>query len=382
MKAALEAVCRHHDGLRLQFIEKNGSVIQRYAEPGPAPHFEIMDLRGNDTATLRMTAHMNALQSGMNLEKAELVKAAVYRLDEGDRLFISVHHLVVDAFSFRILLEDLNTAYSQSVRHRDIGLLPKTSSFRTWAEEIQEYAHSDALDTEKAYWRRIAKRPPSPLPSDFGPGENTRQQAKSVHGELSDEETAYLLTHAHRAHDTQADDLLLAALARAAGAWTGEKQVAVFRAVHGREPIADDVDVSRTVGWFSGMCPILFTLPDPKNTGRLIVDTRDELRKIPRSGIGYGLLRYIRKDRELFRASGIFKYKLAEDAFYFGDSSKVIQDSLVGNRLIYKNKRGTVEAEGRFNLGEGLKYISVDAAGTAASACTSPQDTVKFRAGS
>lgn len=83
-----------------------------------------------------------------------------------------------------------------------------------------------------------------------------------------------------------------------------------------------------------------------------------------------------RKDRELFRASGIFKYKLAEDAFYFGDSSKVIQDSLVGNRLIYKNKRGTVEAEGRFNLGEGLKYISVDAAGTAASAFPSPQDTV------
>ncbi len=83
-----------------------------------------------------------------------------------------------------------------------------------------------------------------------------------------------------------------------------------------------------------------------------------------------------RKDRELFKASGLFKYKLAEDAFYFGDSTKVIRDSLVGNQLVYKNKGGRVEAEGRFNLGEGLKYISVDAAGTASSAFPSPQDTV------
>jgi amino acid adenylation domain-containing protein/non-ribosomal peptide synthase protein (TIGR01720 family) len=299
LKAALEAVCRHHDSLRLQFIEKDGSVVQRYAEPGSAPHFEIMDLRGSKSAILQMDAHMNALQSGMNLEKAELVKAAVYRLDEADRLFISVHHLVMDAFSFRILLEDLNAAYSRSVRRQEIQLLPKTASFRTWAEKIHEYAQSDAMDEEKDYWHRIAGTPVSPLPSDFGPGENTRQQAKVVHTELSEEETRFLFTRAHHAYDTQADDLLLAALAHAAGIWTGEKRTIVYRALHGREHIADDVDVSRTVGWFSGMCPILFTLPDPENTGRLIVDTRDELRKIPGSGIGYGLLRYIRKDREL-----------------------------------------------------------------------------------
>ena len=299
LKLAIEAVCRHHDSLRLQFFERNGSVAQRYAEPGSNPHFEVMDLRGNDAALQKMTAHMNQLQSDMNLEKGELVKAAVYRLDEGDRLFLSFHHLAVDFFSFRILLEDLDTAYSQSIGQQDIRLLPKTSSFRTWAEKIHEYARSDSLYKEKDYWRRIANTSVSPLPSDFGPGENTRQQAKVVHTEFSEEETHFLLTQAHHAYDTQVDDLLLAAMAHAAAVWTGEKRVVIFRSLHGREHIADDVDVSRTVGWFSGMCPVMIALPNGDNIGQLIVNTRDALENIPKSGIGYGILRYICKDSEL-----------------------------------------------------------------------------------
>ena len=72
-----------------------------------------------------------------------------------------------------------------------------------------------------------------------------------------------------------------------------------------------------------------------------------------------------RKDRPLFPTVGVFKYDKSKDYFIFGDSLKLTTGALTGNKLIFKNKTGEVEAEGKFNLGSGLKYVSIDAAGEA-----------------
>lgn len=74
---------------------------------------------------------------------------------------------------------------------------------------------------------------------------------------------------------------------------------------------------------------------------------------------------YFRKDRPILPAQGFFKYDKDKDEFIFGDSTKVIADQLRGNRFIFKNRDGSVEAEGKFNIGSQLKYVSVEAAGSA-----------------
>ena len=84
-----------------------------------------------------------------------------------------------------------------------------------------------------------------------------------------------------------------------------------------------------------------------------------------------------RKDRDIFPAKGVFKYDENTDEFIFGDSSKVIVDEMVGNRFVYENSTGNVRAEGKFNIGSGLKYIEVFSAGIANSAFAPPTEPVE-----
>lgn len=83
---------------------------------------------------------------------------------------------------------------------------------------------------------------------------------------------------------------------------------------------------------------------------------------------------HFRKDRAVFDAKGYFKYNKEKDQFIFGDSLKVLRDELTGNQFIFKNVDGSVEAEGKFNIGSGLKYIKVDAAGLAKTAFPPPSE--------
>lgn len=74
---------------------------------------------------------------------------------------------------------------------------------------------------------------------------------------------------------------------------------------------------------------------------------------------------YFRKDRPVFPTQGVFVYNKAKDQFIFGDSTKVLHNDYRGNRLIFDNKSGSVTADGRFNLGSGLEFVTIDAVGTA-----------------
>lgn len=79
-----------------------------------------------------------------------------------------------------------------------------------------------------------------------------------------------------------------------------------------------------------------------------------------------------RKDRQIMPVTGFFKYDEAKDRFIFGDSTKVMAMGLAGNQLVFDNTDGSVEVEGKFNIGSGLKYIKVDAAGVAQTAFPPP----------
>lgn len=72
-----------------------------------------------------------------------------------------------------------------------------------------------------------------------------------------------------------------------------------------------------------------------------------------------------RKDRDIFPAAGFFKYIKEKDQFIFGDSTRVVASQVRGNLFTFKNSDGSVEADGRFNIGSALKYVKVDAAGFA-----------------
>ncbi|WP_285742219.1 non-ribosomal peptide synthetase [Lentzea sp. NBRC 105346] len=190
---------------------------------------------------------------------------------------LSAHHLVVDGISWRILAEDLLTAYSGR------PLPAKTTSFRDWALRLKESAESGGFDDERGYWERI---------TGDTPRTGTTASQRSVTVRLSKADTDALVRDVPPVYRTQINDVLLAALGCVLSGWTGDRRVTVALEGHGREELFAGVDLSRTVGWFTTMFPVVLDLPEA-GWGATLKSVKEQLRAVPRKGIGYGALRYL-----------------------------------------------------------------------------------------
>ncbi|NOQ75939.1 MAG: amino acid adenylation domain-containing protein, partial [Crocinitomix sp.] len=77
---------------------------------------------------------------------------------------------------------------------------------------------------------------------------------------------------------------------------------------HGREEVIDNVDVSRTVGWFTSVYPYVLAASS-NNPLEALVEVKESLRKIPNKGVGYGMLKYLTNSFETeLTPSAIFNY--------------------------------------------------------------------------
>ncbi|MBN1489663.1 MAG: amino acid adenylation domain-containing protein, partial [Phycisphaerae bacterium] len=215
------------------------------------------------------------------------------------RLLIVIHHLAVDGVSWRILLEDLFTAYGQLEAQRPVELPAKTTSFREWAQRLIEHARSDAMEAESRYWLGLAEGAADMLPLDREACPNDMASVETVRVTLDTDETHELLHEVSAAYRTRIDEVLLTAVVQAFGEWTGCAALWLDIEGHGREDLFDDVDLARTVGWFTTMFPVRFDLSDAAGPGEAIKHVKQRWRDIPRHGIGFGLLRYLRGDAEL-----------------------------------------------------------------------------------
>jgi non-ribosomal peptide synthase protein (TIGR01720 family) len=193
-------------------------------------------------------------------------------------------------------LEDLQTVYRQlSNAAESVQLPPKTTSFKHWSERLTEYAQSAALQRELDYWLTQPWSHCSALPRDFpeGRSRNIEASARTLSVALSIEETQALLQDMPAAYNTQINDVLLTALAQAFSRWTGQGALLVTLEGHGREDIFDDVDLSRTVGWFTTLFPVLLDPGEDSHPGAALKSIKEHLRRIPNRGIGYGMLRHL-----------------------------------------------------------------------------------------
>jgi non-ribosomal peptide synthase protein (TIGR01720 family) len=154
-----------------------------------------------------------------------------------------------------------------------------------WARALQAYLPT--AEVELAYWQGVAAaRPGLDVPA------HTFGQVQEVGVSLSEVETAALLTETHQAYTTEINDLLLAAFGRAWHKWRGESQLLLTLEGHGREPIAETIDLSRTVGWFTCMYPFALQTAG-QEVGADIKQVKESLRRVPTKGLGYGILRYL-----------------------------------------------------------------------------------------
>jgi amino acid adenylation domain-containing protein/non-ribosomal peptide synthase protein (TIGR01720 family) len=291
LKATLQVLIEHHDVLRLRFEQRGDKWFAEFQDIEPVDVLWTSQL--TDIKALEQIA--DEAQCSLSLEQGPLLRGVLVDLpDNSQRLLLVIHHLVVDGVSWRILLEDLQQAYQALAVGQPAKLPKKTSSIKTWAEHLKTYAGGPELRQELDYWRNQLQGVSESLPCDHPDGGQQLKHAAHATTRLSKDLTRKLLQQAPQAYRTQVNDLLLTALARVVGRWTGRSDVLIRLEGHGREDLFEGIDLTRTVGWFTSMYPV--RLSSKGELAGSIKSIKEQLRAIPSKGIGYGLLRYLGND--------------------------------------------------------------------------------------
>jgi non-ribosomal peptide synthase protein (TIGR01720 family) len=328
LRAVFARLLSHHDALRHRFERAENGWKQVCVEPNGSVALEEVDLswveEGSESRAIEEAA--GEYQKGTNLGEGPLMRVVVFKCGKGrrQRVLIIVHHLVIDGVGWRILLGDLERGYDQASRGEEIRLGAKTTSYKRWAERLREEARSERLREEAGYWLAREGKSPGRLPVDKM-GANTVASGEYVTASLSEEETGRLLQEVAVAFKTQINEVLLSAVARAISEWAGCGTALVEMEGHGREEIAKDVDLTRTVGCFTSRYPMWLEVEGEGGVG-LLRKVKEQVRETSARGIHYGMLRYLAEDEELReRLGGLPEAEISFN--YLGQLDGVISES-------------------------------------------------------
>jgi non-ribosomal peptide synthase protein (TIGR01720 family) len=173
---------------------------------------------------------------------------------------------------------------------------------------------------ESAYWKSIEEQRITPLPRDFDistlPGNNKFKNRESLNLRLNSQETGKLLKEVNRAYGTEINDVLLAALGMAVNDWCGSPRVLVSLEGHGRESIIEDINIARTIGWYSTQFPVVLHMEKTRDLSYSIKAVKEMLRRVPNKGIGYGILKYLTPPEK--KAGLVFTHKPGISFNYLG----------------------------------------------------------------
>jgi len=221
LKQAVAALLRHHDALRLRFRHGPAGWEQENSCDENGVVFSSIDLSrvADSEITTTIETTTAALQASLNLTTGPLVRIVYFDCGphRSGRLLFVIHHLAVDGVSWRVLLEDFQTAYTQISAGQPVQLPPKTTSFKYWAQRLENYAQSAEVREELQYWQTLAERPALPLPVDFPGGENRERRAHTIGVALTEAETEALLRDVPAAYRTEINDALR-------GRWAGSRR--------------------------------------------------------------------------------------------------------------------------------------------------------------
>jgi non-ribosomal peptide synthase protein (TIGR01720 family) len=359
LKQAIEELVLHHDVLRSCFIN---SSLDGAWEQDIIPPFEngdiltVVDLNGfsPNQQTQQIESIASQLQASLDLDNGRLLRVALFKLGNGEnhRLLFIIHHLVVDGVSWRILLEDLVTAYQQLKAKQTPVKLPdsskenpspnlsptnvetfhetslhippslvgkgvrglgfpqnlknqvklplKTTSFREWAQNLVNYAESDQVVAQFKTWLAILPKQLPQLPLDkICENNNNIASEAEVQVKLDISQTRALLEVVPKAYHTQINDVLLTALAITYSQWTKQNSVLIDLETHGRQDLFANINITRTVGWFTTIFPVFLELKNINNLEENLKYVKERLREIPQNGISYGLLRYLNPNQQI-----------------------------------------------------------------------------------
>lgn len=295
LEIILNELIKHYDSLRINYNSLTGELFYNNEHLDRCYNIKEYDLTNLSYSMQvdKMIFFANELKSNFNIENDVLIKACIFNLGNEKKMLISAHHLVIDGVSWRIILEDINTMIKQINNGEVIVLSSKTHSYQEWAKVMENY-YMHEMNDEKSYWKQILGKN-FHFPIEHNLGEDTVDSSSTISAHMNEELTECLLSKANMPYNTETKDLLVMSLLRTLKDLTGSEDIVIELEGHGRDNVAESIDISRTIGWFTSIYPFYSKLIKDDLTTQ-IKEVKEEIRKIPNNGIGFGALKYLLKD--------------------------------------------------------------------------------------
>ncbi|HEX3782003.1 MAG TPA: non-ribosomal peptide synthase/polyketide synthase [Pseudonocardiaceae bacterium] len=307
---AVQALIDHHDALRMSLREDWSPHIPPRGTRRAESFVRTVDVSDLAETALTETVATEGEAARKRLSPREGSMAQVVWFDAGtDRggwLLVVLHHLVVDGVSWRILLPDLRACWEALANGETPRLDPVPTSFVQWSRGL--VASARQRRAELPLWTELATADDGE--PDTGPVlvGGTRELTIT----LPAEHTEPLLTEVPSAFNATVNDVLLTGLALAHTHWRPtDTGVLIDLEGHGREELGE-VDLSRTVGWFTSIYPVRLdpgavdwaqVLAAGPVLGQALKRVKETLRAIPDNGVGYGMLRHLDPDTAMVLAA-------------------------------------------------------------------------------
>jgi len=283
-----------HDALRQRFVKTEKGWIAEILPPENLDVFTEIILESNDQSSIE--EHTKSIQESFDLSKGNLIQCVYFKTPNLQDSFcrLIAHHLLVDAISWKIITEDFTNALIQAKKEQPIISNAKTSSVIAWSQHIKNTVET-TYQKEADFWKKqIAKS--TSFPVDF---ENSKtiehKDLRIISTTLDATVTKALVNTANKTFSTKTLELLVAGLIETIGQWSAQKEISIGFEGHGRETKNTNLDISKTVGWFTSYFPVTFEYRAGASIDDKIVAVKENMRKVPNGGIGFGALRYIEK---------------------------------------------------------------------------------------
>jgi len=295
----IKKIVEHHDYLRaVFFLSADRIMIKNRGVEENLFELEIIEcLEDTDEEFQERVQLVADNKHVMNLKKGPLLRLVLFRRlsNSGNYLFITISHLVADIISWRILIDDFKLGYAQVEQAQKIELPQKTTSFKTWMSKTQKYAESDKLLAELKYWENILEEETDVLPKDYQVNNDKKRKKnlKIITIDFDNKSTNLIVEDTCKFYNTNIKTILLTAFGMALKEWKELQRVLIEFEGHGREEIFKDVNLSRTIGFFTQVYPVVLKLPHSKDIIEKISYVKNTLEQIPNNGLGYGILKYI-----------------------------------------------------------------------------------------
>lgn len=290
-----QKLVEHHDALRMVFTQTDNGWKQ-YNNPINNEHtFVTFHDLSQEKESLKMMGELaNDIQTSFELDKGPLFKIGHFRLQDGDYLAMIVNHLVIDGVSWRIILEDIASLYTATLENQELELPLKSDSYQKWANTLHDYSQSEALEKELEYWSKMCNQEIKDIPTDRPIEKEAYKLDGTAHFVLDKETTVMLKTEVPSIFNTEINDVLTTAFGLALKNVFDVNKSVIKMETHGREHIVDDIDVGRTVGWFTSLYPFVLDTASESSVENVLKIKKD-FRAVPNKGIGFWIAKYLKQ---------------------------------------------------------------------------------------